>query len=102
MFLHRLNLSPSPPSRVIVSRSVAASSSSSRSSRAKRKRVEVEDETPSAPSFRISQQAEATGSVSIEELDLEGKSVTLKNDSNKVRYFSNFIACVLNNVLNAK
>ncbi|GAA6104058.1 lamin-B2 [Tachysurus ichikawai] len=79
----RLKLSPSPPSRVTVSRSVAASSSSSRSSRSKRKRVEVEDETPSAPSFRVSQHAEATGSISIEELDLEGKSVTLKNLSNK-------------------
>ncbi|XP_027015304.1 lamin-B2 [Tachysurus fulvidraco] len=79
----RLKLSPSPPSRVTVSRSVAASSSSSRSSRSKRKRVEVEDETPSAPSFRVSQHAEATGSISIEELDLEGKSVTLKNHSNK-------------------
>ncbi|KAG7327490.1 hypothetical protein KOW79_009096 [Hemibagrus wyckioides] len=79
----RLKLSPSPPSRVTVSRSVAASSSSSRSSRAKRKRVEVEDETLSAPSFRVSQHAEATGSISIEELDLEGKSVTLKNVSNK-------------------
>ncbi|KAB5559099.1 hypothetical protein PHYPO_G00025090 [Pangasianodon hypophthalmus] len=79
----RLKLSPSPPSRVTVSRSVAASSSSSRSSRAKRKRVEVEDETPSAPSFHITQHAEATGSISIEELDLEGKSVTLKNNSNK-------------------
>ncbi|XP_053490245.1 lamin-B2 [Ictalurus furcatus] len=77
----RLKLSPSPPSR--VTRSVVASSSSSRSSRAKRKRVEVEDETASAPSFRVSQQAEATGSISIEELDLEGKSVTLKNNSNK-------------------
>lgn len=88
VFLHRLKLSPSPPSR--VTRSVVASSSSSRSSRAKRKRVEAEDETGSAPSFRVSQQAEATGSISIEELDLEGKSVTLKNNSNKVPYFSHF------------
>ncbi|KAK3533288.1 hypothetical protein QTP70_014307 [Hemibagrus guttatus] len=79
----RLKLSPSPTSRVTVSRSLAASSSSSRSSRAKRKRVEVEDETPSAPGFRVSQHAEASGSISIEELDLEGKNVTLKNVSNK-------------------
>lgn len=91
VFLHRLKLSPSPPSRVTVSRSVAASSSSSRSSRAKRKRVEVEDETLGAPSFRVSQHAEATGSISIEELDLEGKSVTLKNVSNKVLFFSHTI-----------
>ncbi|MCJ8737656.1 hypothetical protein PDJAM_G00026540 [Pangasius djambal] len=83
LFCTMLKLSPSPPSRVTVSRSVAASSSSSRSSRAKRKRVEVEDEMPSTPSFHVSQHAEATGSISIEELDLEGKSVTLKNNSNK-------------------
>ncbi|KAI5101117.1 lamin-B2 [Silurus meridionalis] len=79
----RLKLSPSPASRVTVSRSMAASSSSSRSTRAKRKRMEVDDETSGAPGFRVSQHAEATGSVSIEELDLEGKSVTLKNNSNK-------------------
>ncbi|KAI5626570.1 lamin-B2 [Silurus asotus] len=79
----RLKLSPSPTSRVTVSRSMAASSSSSRATRAKRKRMEVDDETSGAPSFRVSQHAEATGSVSIEELDLEGKSVTLKNNSNK-------------------
>lgn len=52
--------------------------------------MEAEDETGSAPSFRVSQQAEATGSISIEELDLEGKSVTLKNNSNKVPHFSHF------------
>ncbi|KAF5909787.1 lamin-B2, partial [Clarias magur] len=86
----RLKLSPSPPSRVTVSRSVATTSSSSRSSRTKRKRVEVEDETSRAPSYRVSQHAEATGLISIEELDLEGKGVTLKNASNKDQSLGNW------------
>ncbi|XP_030647024.1 lamin-B2-like isoform X2 [Chanos chanos] len=76
----RLKLSPSPSSRVTVSRTTA-SSSSSRSSRAKRKRVEVEES--SAASVQISQEAQATGGVSIEEIDLEGKCVTLKNNMDK-------------------
>ncbi|XP_036442609.1 lamin-B2 [Colossoma macropomum] len=75
----RLKLSPSPSSRVTVTRSTA--SSSSRTSRAKRKRVE--EEPVSAPNVHISQQAEATGGITIEEIDLEGKSVTLKNNSDK-------------------
>ncbi|KAM9460793.1 lamin-B2 [Clarias gariepinus] len=86
----RLKLSPSPPSGVTVSRSVATTSSSSRSFRAKRKRVEVEGETSRAPSYRVSQHAEATGLISIEELDLEGKGVTLKNASNKDQSLGNW------------
>ncbi|XP_066503781.1 lamin-B2 [Hoplias malabaricus] len=77
----RLKLSPSPSSRVTISRSTA-SSSSSRTTRAKRKRVE-EQYPLSAPSVQVSQQAEASGAVTIEEIDLEGKSVTLKNNSDK-------------------
>ncbi|KAF4097374.1 hypothetical protein G5714_021382 [Onychostoma macrolepis] len=80
----RLKLSPSPSSRVTVSRSTASSTSaSSRSTRAKRKRVELEEASTAAPKVQISQEAEATGSVSIEEIDLEGKSVTLRNNSDK-------------------
>uniref|UniRef100_A0A672SM79 Lamin-B2-like n=1 Tax=Sinocyclocheilus grahami TaxID=75366 RepID=A0A672SM79_SINGR len=80
----RLKLSPSPSSRVTVSRTTASSTStSSRSSRAKRKRVELEEASTAAPKVQISQEAEATGSVSIEEIDLEGKSVTLRNNSDK-------------------
>uniref|UniRef100_A0A673FRX5 Lamin-B2-like n=1 Tax=Sinocyclocheilus rhinocerous TaxID=307959 RepID=A0A673FRX5_9TELE len=80
----RLKLSPSPSSRVTVSRTTASSTStSSRSTRAKRKRVELEEASTAAPKVQISQEAEATGSVSIEEIDLEGKSVTLRNNSDK-------------------
>ncbi|KAG7456553.1 hypothetical protein MATL_G00237060 [Megalops atlanticus] len=83
----RLKLSPTPSSRVTVTRATSSSLSSSgvkRSSRAKRKRVELEESGAALlPKVRISQEAEATGSVAIEEIDLDGKSVTLKNVSEK-------------------
>ncbi|KAJ7421227.1 Lamin-B2 [Willisornis vidua] len=98
----RLKLSPSPSSRVTVSRATSSSSSSStslvRSSRGKRKRIEAEElsgsgtsgigtgsisGSSSSSSFQMSQQASATGSISIEEIDLEGKYVQLKNNSEK-------------------
>ena len=79
--LSRLQLSPSPSAKVTVSRATG-SSSSSRTTRSKRKRVEIEESVVvSAPKIHINQEAEATGSVTIEEIDLEGKSVTLKNNS---------------------
>ncbi|CAB1323814.1 unnamed protein product [Coregonus sp. 'balchen'] len=78
----RLKLSPSLSGRVTVSRAMGGSTSS-RSSRAKRKRVELEEESVVVPQVHISQEAEAVGSVAIEETDLEGKCVTLKNDSDK-------------------
>ncbi|KAF2978800.1 hypothetical protein EK904_009352 [Melospiza melodia maxima] len=99
----RLKLSPSPSSRVTVSRATSSSSSSStslvRSSRGKRKRIESEELSGSgtsgigtgsisgsstSSSFQMSQQASATGSISIEEIDLEGKYVQLKNNSEKI------------------
>uniref|UniRef100_A0A8C3NH14 Lamin-B2 n=1 Tax=Geospiza parvula TaxID=87175 RepID=A0A8C3NH14_GEOPR len=99
----RLKLSPSPSSRVTVSRATSSSSSSStslvRSSRGKRKRIEAEElsgsgtsgigtgsisGSSSSSSFQMSQQASATGSISIEEIDLEGKYVQLKNNSEKI------------------
>ncbi|KAJ8408298.1 hypothetical protein AAFF_G00257120 [Aldrovandia affinis] len=84
----RLKLSPSSSSRVTVSRTTA---SSSRSSRTKRKRVALEaEETIVIPKFHISQEAEATGDITIEEIDLEGKSVTLKNDSGKDQPLGNW------------
>ncbi|XP_036993550.2 lamin-B2 isoform X1 [Artibeus jamaicensis] len=101
----RLKLSPSPSSRVTISRATSSSSSSmsmaGRSSRSKRRRLEVEDPlgtgssgissggggSSSSRSFHLAQQASASGSVSIEEIDLEGKFVQLKNSSDKVRGF---------------
>ncbi|KAJ8374686.1 hypothetical protein SKAU_G00052660 [Synaphobranchus kaupii] len=84
----RLKLSPSPSSRVTVSRATGSSSSSR--SRSKRKRMAVEEETISLPKVHISQEAEATGNITIEEIDLEGKSVTLKNDSEKDQPLGNW------------
>ncbi|XP_067413040.1 lamin-B2 [Emydura macquarii macquarii] len=107
----RLKLSPSPSSRVTVSRATSSSSSTSalvaRSSRGKRKRIEAEElsgsgtsgigtgsssgsTTGSSSSFQMSQQASATGGISIEEIDLEGKYVQLKNNSEKDQSLGNW------------
>ncbi|XP_038625851.1 lamin-B1 [Tachyglossus aculeatus] len=74
----RLKLSPSPSSRVTVSR--ASSSRSVRTTRGKRKRVDVE-ESEASSSVSISHSASATGNVSIEEIDVDGKFIRLKNSS---------------------
>lgn len=98
----RLKLSPSPSSRVTISRATSSSGSSvsmmGRSGRSKRRRLETEEppgtgssgissggSSSSGSSFHLAQQASASGSVSIEEVDLEGKFVQLKNSSDKVR-----------------
>ncbi|XP_068393479.1 lamin-B2 isoform X1 [Eschrichtius robustus] len=97
----RLKLSPSPSSRITISRATSSSSGSSvsvsgRLGRSKRKRLEVQEPlgtgssgtgsgSGGGSSFRLAQQASASGSISIEEIDLEGKFVQLKNSSDKVR-----------------
>ncbi|XP_053318167.1 lamin-B2 [Spea bombifrons] len=121
----RLKLSPSPQSRVTVSRATSSSSSSAaRSSRSKRKRIETEEVEEgaeiygsaggatfratagasgaegsssivtsgarSSSRFHLSQQATATGNISIEEVDLEGKFVHLKNNSDKDQSLGNW------------
>ncbi|XP_013916706.1 PREDICTED: lamin-B2 [Thamnophis sirtalis] len=92
----RLKLSPSPPSRLTVSRAASSSSiSGTRSLRSKRKRAEAEElpgQTPSGSArggastgsnLQVSQQASAKGSISIEGVDPEGMFVQLKNHSDK-------------------
>ncbi|NWJ09618.1 LMNB1 protein, partial [Crypturellus undulatus] len=74
----RLKLSPSPSSRVTVSR--ASSSRSVRTTRGKRKRIDVE-ESEASSSVSISHSASATGNVCIEEIDVDGKFIRLKNTS---------------------
>lgn len=79
---HRLKLSPSPSSRVTVSR--VTGSSSSRTS--KRKRVEVETEEGSLVGagegqLLVSEEATASGPVSISPTDMDGNAVTLANDT---------------------
>nr|XP_031545686.1 lamin-B2 [Vicugna pacos] len=101
----RLQLSPSP-SRITISRATSSSSSSSvstagRQGRSKRKRLEVEEPlgtgssglgsgSSSSGSFHLAQQASASGSISIEEIDLEGKFVQLKNSSDKDQSLGNW------------
>uniref|UniRef100_A0A8C5MYM1 Lamin B1 n=1 Tax=Leptobrachium leishanense TaxID=445787 RepID=A0A8C5MYM1_9ANUR len=77
----RLQLSPSPSSRVTVSR--ASSSRSVRTTRGKRKRVDVE-ESEASSSVSIAHSASATGNVCIDELDVDGKFVRLKNNSEQI------------------
>lgn len=76
----RLKLSPSPSSRVTVSR--ASSSRSVRTTRGKRKRVDVE-ESEASSSVSIAHSASATGSVCIDELDVDGKFIRLQNTSDQ-------------------
>lgn len=101
----RLKLSPSPSSRVTISLATSSSSSSSSSGvgmslgrgRSKRQRLETED-TPGSPSSassvssgsRLAQQAGATGVVNIDEVDLEGRFVRLKNSSDKDQSLGNW------------
>ncbi|NWS47015.1 LMNB1 protein, partial [Probosciger aterrimus] len=77
----RLQLSASPSSRVTVSR--ASSSRSVRTTRGKRKRIDVE-ESEASSSVSISHSASATGNVSIEEIDIDGKFIRLKNNSRQI------------------
>ncbi|KAM3876242.1 lamin-B2 [Diretmus argenteus] len=77
---HRLKLSPSPSSRVTVSR--VTGSSSSRST--KRKRVEA-SETQGMEGgegqLLVSEEATASGAVTISPTDMDGNAVTLANDT---------------------
>ncbi|XP_073492995.1 lamin-B2 [Phyllobates terribilis] len=105
----RLKLSPSP-ARVTVSRATSSSRyATTRQSRSKRKRMEAGDteeasiiqssassatgphasssvgERSSSSRFHMSQQSTATGSITIEEIDLEGKFIHLNNNSDEDR-----------------
>lgn len=62
----------------------ASSSRSVRTTRGKRKRVDVE-ESEASSSVSISHSASATGNVCIEEIDVDGKFIRLKNTSEQVR-----------------
>ncbi|XP_051028680.1 lamin-B2 [Acomys russatus] len=93
----RLKLSPSSSSRVTISRATSSSSGggglgmSVGRGRGKRRRLETED-TPSLRSSvsRLAQQAVATSVVSIDEVDLEGRFVRLKNSSDKDQSLGNW------------
>ncbi|XP_019718391.1 lamin-B1 [Hippocampus comes] len=73
----RLKLSPSPSSRVTMSR-VSSSSRSVRTAQGKRKRVDVEEQEASS-SVSIAHASSATGPIVIDEIDTDGKFISLQN-----------------------
>ncbi|KAG1926014.1 lamin [Pimephales promelas] len=83
----RLKLSPSPSSRVTVSR--ASSSRSVRTTHGKRKRVDME-ESEASSSVRIAHSASATGNICIDELDVDGKFMRLHNNSEQDQPMAGF------------
>ncbi|XP_072246360.1 lamin-B2 [Leuresthes tenuis] len=88
---HRLKLSPSPSSRVAVSR--ITGSSSSRSS--KRKRVEVEAKDVSEmgrgeEQLLVSEEATASGAVNISPTDMDGNAVALTNETEQDQPLGNW------------
>ncbi|KAM9385183.1 lamin-B2 [Pholidichthys leucotaenia] len=86
---HRLKLSPSPPSKVTVSR--LTGSSSSRTS--KRKRVEVEGKNVlerGEGQLLVSEEASASGPVTISPTDMDGNAVTLNNDTEQDQPLGNW------------
>lgn len=74
----RLKLSPSPSARVTVSR--LTGSSSSRSSKRKRGEPVAKDEGQ----LLVSENATASGAVTISPTDMDGNAVTLSNDTTQV------------------
>ncbi|XP_029300961.1 lamin-B1 [Cottoperca gobio] len=77
----RLKLSPSPSTRVTVSRA-SSSSRSVHTSQGKRKRVDVEEQEASS-SVSIAHSASATGPISIDEIDTDGKFICLHNSGDE-------------------
>ncbi|KAF3702443.1 Lamin-B1 Precursor [Channa argus] len=77
----RLKLSPSPSSRVTVSRA-SSSSHSVRTTQGKRKRVDVEEQEASS-SVSIAHSASATGPICINEIDTDGKFISLYNSGDE-------------------
>ncbi|NXV77455.1 LMNB1 protein, partial [Atlantisia rogersi] len=76
----RLKISSGPSSQVTVSQ--ASLSHSVRTTRGKRKRMDME-ESESNRSVSISHSASATGNICLEEIDIDGKFIRLKNTSDQ-------------------
>ncbi|XP_056270399.1 lamin-B2 [Pseudoliparis swirei] len=81
---HRLKLSPSPSARVTVSR--LTGSSSSRSSKRKRGEAVAKDEGQ----LLVSENATASGAVTISPTDMDGNAVTLSNDTTQDQPLGNW------------
>lgn len=87
---HRLKLSPSPSARVTVSR--LTGSSSSRSSKRKRLDAEAKDmaEGRGEGQLLVSEEATASGAVTISPTDMDGNAVTLSNDTEQDQPLGNW------------
>ncbi|XP_033477684.1 lamin-B2 [Epinephelus lanceolatus] len=88
---HRLKLSPSPSPRVTVSR--ITGSSSSRSSKRKRVEAEAKDAAEVARGegqLLVSEEATASGAVTISPTDMDGNAVTLANDTEQDQPLGNW------------
>uniref|UniRef100_A0A8C5EGX5 Lamin B2 n=1 Tax=Gouania willdenowi TaxID=441366 RepID=A0A8C5EGX5_GOUWI len=77
----RLKLSPSPSSRVSVSRVTGSSSSHS----SKRKRIDLDE-----GQLLVSEEATSSGAVSISPTDMDGNAVTLNNDTDQDQPMGNW------------
>ncbi|KAK1151501.1 lamin-A [Acipenser oxyrinchus oxyrinchus] len=93
----RLRLSPSPPPRGSVSHSARTGHSNAQSSSSykKRKLNDTDSEASStvggaAAGLRISQKAKASGRVTVDEVDMEGKFVRLSNKSDEDQLLGNW------------
>uniref|UniRef100_A0AAQ5X089 Lamin B2 n=1 Tax=Amphiprion ocellaris TaxID=80972 RepID=A0AAQ5X089_AMPOC len=87
---HRLKLSPTPSSRVTVSR--LTGSSSSRSSKRMRVEVEAKDvtEMEREGQLLVSEEATASGAITISPTDMDGNAVTLTNDTEQDQPLGNW------------
>lgn len=85
----RLQLSPSPSSRVTVSRATS-SSRSVRTTRGKRQRVDMEEEQDGRSSVSIAHSASATGPVCVEELDTDGRFILLHNTGEEAQAMAGY------------
>ncbi|XP_043935691.1 lamin isoform X1 [Protopterus annectens] len=93
----RLRLSPSPPPRTTVTRSSAGSSHTVRSGSpgtsgviTKKRRLDDMENGLARGRTSISQRATASGRVTVDEVDLEGKYIRLKNKSNEDQMMGNW------------
>ncbi|XP_018432193.1 PREDICTED: lamin-L(III)-like isoform X2 [Nanorana parkeri] len=82
----RLKLSPSPAQRSTVSRT--STTQKSHSVRGKKRKLDESGRSSSRPGYRIIQEANSSGPVSIEEIDPEGKCLRLVNQSDQDQQIS--------------
>lgn len=82
LFPVRFKLSPSPSQRTSIPRT---HEHSGRKPRGKKRKYE--GESGSSPAYKMSSRSMERGAVSVEEIDVDGKFVRLKNNSEKVSLY---------------